>query len=66
MTSVAEMVGATRIVRAGRIPHVLGDPNRSPERERQWRYDLVKYALSTLAQPVTGPVVFEAEDLVTA
>lgn len=66
MISVARMVGASRIVRAGRIPHALGDPMRKLEREKEWRYDIVKLALKTLQETVSEPTIWEAEDLVTA
>jgi glycine reductase len=59
MTPVAVQVGAPRIVRVGRIPHPLGDPSRTPARERQLRRAIVETALRALCTPVDGPTVFE-------
>lgn len=60
MTSVALAVGANRIVRAGRIPHPVGDPTKTPEQERAWRQHVVETALAALATPVENQKVFEA------
>lgn len=59
MTSVATAVGANRIVRAGRIPHPVGDPTQSPEHERAWRERVMQVAVNALATSVDKPTVFE-------
>lgn len=59
MTSVAQAVGANRIVRAGRIPHPTGDPTQPTERERNWRRSVVQTALKALTTPVEKQTVFE-------
>lgn len=66
MPPVAVSVGSPRILKAGRIPHVLGDPERTPEGERAWRRALLSAALDTLVEPVAEPTVFEAPELVSA
>jgi betaine reductase len=59
MTSVATAVGANRIVRAGRIPHPLGDLTKNPEQERAWRKQVVQTALTALSTPIQKQTVFE-------
>ena len=66
MAPVAVTVGAARIVQAGRIPHVLGDPSRSQKSERAWRKALVALALHTLETKVEGSTVLRAEELIVA
>lgn len=58
MTSIAETVGANRIVTGVRIPHPCGDPTLAPERERALRDRIVQTALQALATDVSGPTVF--------
>ncbi len=60
MTSVALAVGANRIVRAGRIPHPVGDPTKDPQQERAWRRHVVETALAALTTRVEKQTVFEA------
>ena len=60
MPPVSLSVGAARTLTAGRIPHVLGDPERTPEGERAWRRSLVATALRALQEPVAEPTVFDA------
>lgn len=59
MTSVATAVGANRIVRAGRIPHPVGDPTKDPEQERAWRRHVVEVAINALATPLDKQTIFE-------
>jgi betaine reductase len=59
MTSVATAVGAPRIVRAGRIPHPVGDPTKDPAQERAWRKQVMQKALDALATPIEKQTVFE-------
>ena len=52
-------VGAPRVVRGVRIEHVCGDPNLSPDRDRELRYRIVSRALDALRTSVARPTVFE-------
>ena len=63
--TIAEQVGAPRIVPGRGIPYPSGDPNVSPADERQWRRQLVERALEAVATAVERPRIFEvgvAED----
>ncbi len=51
-------VGANRIVPAVAIPYPLGDPNRTPEEEKEIRRNLVEKALKALQTEVTEQTVF--------
>lgn len=66
MAPVAVNVGNPRNMQSGRIPHVLGDPNQSIEREKAWRRRIVTAALQTLCRPVERPTIFEDAGLVAA
>lgn len=61
LVTIAEQVGAPRIVPGRGIPYPAGDPNLSPEAERAWRRRLVERALEAVATPVEQPTVFEVE-----
>lgn len=50
LTSIAESVGANRIVPALGIPHPVGDPRLSPQEEKRARKNLVLEALRKLGQ----------------
>jgi glycine reductase len=51
-------VGANRIVPTVAIPYPLGDPNLSPEDEKQLRLKLVQNALTALCTEVDEQTVF--------
>ena len=57
--SIAQRVGAPRIVPTRGIPYPAGDPSLSPAEERAWRRRLVEKGLEAVSTPVTGPTVFE-------
>lgn len=57
--SIAERVGAPRIVRTRGIPYPTGDPSLDAEGEKQWRRQLIECALEALQTPVQQPTVFE-------
>ncbi len=57
--SIAQRVGAPRIVPTRGIPYPAGDPSLSPTEERAWRRRLVEKGLEAVSTPVTGPTVFE-------
>ena len=59
LTSIAERVGAPRIVPTRGIPYPTGDPSLSPEAEKQWRRQLLERALQALQTAVHQPTVFE-------
>jgi glycine reductase complex component B subunit gamma len=59
LVSIAEQVGAPRIVVGGGIPYPSGDPTLGAAAERAWRRRLVARCLEALATPVEHPTVFE-------
>ena len=61
LVSIAQRVGAPRIVATRGIPYPAGDPSLSADAERAWRRQLVERALQALATPVTEPTVFDGE-----
>ena len=58
LDSVAEAVGANRIVKGKAIPNVTGDPSLSPGKEREFRRALVRTALKALETEVDSPTIF--------
>jgi len=56
--SVAERVGAPRIVPTRGIPYPTGDPALPAAEERAWRRELLRRALTAIATSVSGPTVF--------
>ncbi len=54
-------VGANRIIPTIAIPHPLGNPDLSPEEEKDLRMGLVKRALAALQTKVTEQKVFKEE-----
>ncbi len=56
--SIAERVGAPRIVPTRGIPFPAGDPSLDPEAERAWRRQLLERALTAVSTPVSKPTVF--------
>ena len=61
LTSIAERVGAPRIVPTRGIPFPAGDPSLEPEEERAWRQRLLERALEAIATPVHEPTLFEVK-----
>jgi glycine reductase len=59
--SIAQRVGAPRIVPTRGIPFPTGDPEVGPAQERAWRRRLLDRALHAVCTPVTGPTVFDAD-----
>ena len=57
--SIAQRVGAPRIVPTRGIPFPAGDPSLDPEAERAWRRRLLERALTAVSTPVSKPTVFE-------
>jgi betaine reductase len=56
IVSIAETIGANRIVPGIAIPHPCGDPR--VEQEKNVRRDLIERALETLCQDVLEPTIF--------
>ena len=61
MVSLAERVGAPRIVPGRAVIHPVGDPTLPPPAERAFRRQLIERALAALQTPVDGPRVFAGE-----
>jgi glycine reductase complex component B subunit gamma len=59
--TIAEQVGAPRIVPGRGIPYPSGDPNLSPAAEQAWRRRLVQRALDAVATAVERPMIFEVD-----
>jgi glycine reductase complex component B subunit gamma len=60
--SIAQRVGAPRIVRTRGIPYPTGDPSLAPDEERAWRRRLVEQGLAAVTTHVSKPTVFEVPD----
>jgi len=59
LVTIAEQVGAPRIVPGRGIPYPSGDPNIPPPAEQTWRRQLVERALEAVATAVERPMIFE-------
>jgi betaine reductase len=59
LVTIAEQVGAPRIVPGRGIPSPSGDPNLPPPAEQAWRRRLVQRALDAVATAVECPTIFE-------
>jgi len=58
LVSIAQNVGANRIVPGLGISHPLGDPRLKPEEQKKVRRALVERALAALASPISGQTIF--------
>ena len=59
LVSIAQRVGAPRIVPTRGIPWPAGDPTLAPADEQAWRLRLLRTALKAISTPVSKPTVFE-------
>ena len=59
--TIAEQVGAPRIVPGRGIPYPSGDPNLPLPAEQAWRRRLVARALDAVATAVERPTIFEVD-----
>jgi betaine reductase len=59
--TIAEQVGAPRIVPGRGIPYPSGDPNLPLPAEQAWRRRLVERALDAVATAVERPTIFEVD-----
>lgn len=55
-------VGAHRVVRGVRVPHVVGDPSLSDEKDREVALRIVLTAIRALQTPVSSPTLFEPSE----
>ncbi len=62
LVTIAEQVGAPRIVPGKGIQYPSGDPNLSPQAEHEWRRRLVGRALTALSTPVDKPTIFAVDE----
>ncbi len=58
ITTISKSVGANRIVPTIAIPHPVGNPKVSEEREYEIREDLVSRAIEALSTEVESPTIF--------
>lgn len=65
LVSIAEQVGAPRIVPTRGIPFPTGDPELEPADERAWRRRLLDTALHAVSTSVKEPTVFEVQEAAT-
>ena len=56
---ISKTVGANRIVPSVAIPHPLGDPEKSPDEEKQIRRGLVEKALTALETEIAEQRIFD-------
>ena len=61
-TSIAYNVGTNRIVFGGDFTAPAGDPSLPLEREKAYRYKILKKALHALTQDVAGPTIFTVDE----
>jgi betaine reductase len=62
LVTIAEQVGAPRIVPGRGIQHPSGDSSLPPAAERAWRRALLERALVAVATAVEKPTIFEVEE----
>lgn len=58
-TSIAENVGANRIVSGGHFTHPIGNLDLPPDRERDYRRQVLLTALKAVTEMPAGPTVYE-------
>tara|TARA_B100000315_G_scaffold242955_1_gene265776 strand:+ start:1487 stop:1708 length:222 start_codon:yes stop_codon:yes gene_type:complete len=63
MPAIPLAVGANRVVRGVRVPHVCGDPALSAEKDWDLGVRIVETALNSLATSVSGPTLFEPSEV---
>ena len=61
LPTIAQMVGANRILRGVAITHPTGDPALGPDDERAFRRRVLKRALEMLATDVEPRTIWEVE-----
>lgn len=63
MVSLAEQVGAKRIVKGIKVPHPCGDPEFPEGEDLDLRRKIVKCALEAVQKNIDRPTVFEPNPL---
>lgn len=58
LTPIPNTLGVNRVMASAAITYPTGDPNVSPEKEKDVRKAFVKKALQVLQKPVDKPEVF--------
>jgi glycine reductase len=66
MPAIPLSVGASRVVRGVRVPHVCGDPALSEVKDHELRVRIVETALRALTTAVSSPTLFEPSQSATA
>lgn len=66
LVSIAQRVGAPRIVPTHGIPFPTGDPELGPTEERALRRRLLERALEALTTSVEEPTVFDVRETTEA
>jgi glycine reductase len=66
MPAIPLSVGANRVVRGVRVPHVCGDPALSEDKDWELGVRIVQAALKALTAPVAGPTLFEPAQMASA
>jgi len=61
VTPISLTVGANRIVPTVAIPHPLGDPKLSMDKEKKLRRKILDVALEALSTEVDGQRIFEVK-----
>jgi glycine reductase len=61
LVTIAETVGANRIVPTISIPYPLGDPNTTKEEQWKLRRHRVEVAINTLASEIEETTIFEVK-----
>ena len=59
MPAIPLSVGASRVIRGVRVPHVCGDPSLSEDKDHELRERIVETALHALTTEVSRPTLFE-------
>ncbi len=62
MPAIPLSVGASRVVRGVRVPHVCGDPALSDDKDHELRVRITETALRALATDVKNPTLFEPSE----
>ncbi len=61
LPTIAQMVGANRVVRGVAITNPTGDPSLAPDEERAMRLTMLRRALQMLSTDVEPRTVWEVE-----
>ena len=62
MPAIPLSVGASRVIKGVRVPHVCGNPALSENKDHELRVRIVETALRALTTDVSGPTLFEPSE----